>query len=65
MARRPAAVPTRLGEHLDAVLIGGREAIAIEIAEYDPGWPAHRLDGCSRARRPGVSMYFISHPPWP
>ena len=25
---------------LDSVLIGGREAIAVEIAPYDPAWPA-------------------------
>lgn len=26
-------------EHLDAILIGGREARPVVIAEYDPAWP--------------------------
>ena len=31
---------SHLGDHhLDAVLIGGRETVPIEIAEYDPAWP--------------------------
>ncbi len=30
----------RLDADLDAVLIGGREPVTIEIADYDPGWPA-------------------------
>jgi len=39
MAGRRAEDPTHLDDHLDAVLIGGRETVTIEIAEYDPGWP--------------------------
>jgi GrpB-like predicted nucleotidyltransferase (UPF0157 family) len=30
----------RLDEHLDTVLVGGRERVAITIADYDPAWPA-------------------------
>jgi GrpB-like predicted nucleotidyltransferase (UPF0157 family) len=29
-----------LDAHLDAVLIGGREAVRVRIADYDPGGPA-------------------------
>lgn len=30
-----------MDEHLDAVLIGGRETRPIVIVDYDPQWPAH------------------------
>jgi GrpB-like predicted nucleotidyltransferase (UPF0157 family) len=32
--------PTHLDDELDAVLIGGREPAILEIADYDPAWPA-------------------------
>jgi GrpB-like predicted nucleotidyltransferase (UPF0157 family) len=32
--------PTQLDDELDAVLIGGREPAILEIADYDPAWPA-------------------------
>jgi GrpB-like predicted nucleotidyltransferase (UPF0157 family) len=32
--------PTHLDRELDAVLIGGREPRIVELAEYDPAWPA-------------------------
>jgi GrpB-like predicted nucleotidyltransferase (UPF0157 family) len=46
----------RPDDDLDAVLIGGREPVTIEIADYDPGWPDRfaaerdRIDGALGAR---------------
>jgi GrpB-like predicted nucleotidyltransferase (UPF0157 family) len=31
--------PTHLDAELDAVLIGGREPVVVELAAYDPAWP--------------------------
>jgi GrpB-like predicted nucleotidyltransferase (UPF0157 family) len=32
--------PTHLDDELDEVLIGGREPAVVQIADYDPAWPA-------------------------
>ena len=39
MASRPDDAPTHLDAKLDAVLIGGREPVTIQVVDYDSGWP--------------------------
>jgi GrpB-like predicted nucleotidyltransferase (UPF0157 family) len=36
---RPDDAPTHLDAKLDAVLIGGREPVTIQVVDYDSGWP--------------------------
>lgn len=37
----PADDDEDFAQHLDEVLVGGREALTIVIADYDSAWPAH------------------------
>ena len=39
------------GDPLDAVLIGGREKVAVVVVAYDPSWPARYAE--LEARGPG------------
>ncbi len=49
-------------EHLDQVLVGGREPVTIVIADYDPAWPARfEVERCRIATALGTLARRIDH----
>jgi GrpB-like predicted nucleotidyltransferase (UPF0157 family) len=53
---------SELDEHLDRVLVGGRQRREIVIADYDPAWPARFEAGRDRvARALGDHALTIEH----